>query len=250
MRTAAFLLFAALSAPLAGADGAEAWRREAEAAEAALDAARALEHYLRAGDASPGDPRLLQKIARQYSDLVLGQPTREAKLDYAAKALDYSRRAAALDPRDAVNQLSVAISYGKLATYSDTRAKVQYSRLVREHAEKALALDPGYAWAHHILGRWHHEVAELGGTARFFVKLFYGGLPAASSRDAVVHLRRATELEPAEANHWLELGQILAAAGDRASAKAAWARGLALPSRDKHAEPAKRRARAALAETK
>jgi tetratricopeptide (TPR) repeat protein len=228
--------------------GADADRlvREAEAAEARSDPARALELLLQAEPARPDDARLLQKIARQYSDLVLDQPTRDAKRAYAQKALEYSQRATERNPRDAVNVLSVAISHGKLATYSDTRDKVRYSRLVREHAEQALALDPGYAWAHHILGRWHREVAELSGTARFFVKLFYGGLPPASNAEAARYLRRATELEPAELNHWLELGHVQAAAGDPAAARVAWEKGLGLPSRGKHDEPAKQRARVAL----
>ncbi len=244
MKPGGFLLACVLAGSAAAA-GLDSLLREAQAAEARFDSARALALYLQAEQARPGDTRILQKIARQYSDLVLDQPTRETKRAHARKALDYSLRAAALDPRDAVNALSVAISHGKLAAYSDAAAKVEYSRLVKAGAERALELDPGYAWAHHILGRWHHEVAELGRTARFFVRLIYGGLPAASQTEAVRHLRRATELEPAEPNHWLELGHALAAAGDKAAARAAWDKGLDLPARDRHAGPAKQRARAA-----
>lgn len=239
------VLFLAGVGPVAAETDVAALLREAQAAEARFDSARALELYLQADQARPDDARLLQKIARQYSDLVLDQATREAKRAHARKALDYSLRAAALDPRDAVNALSVAISHGKLAAYGDTATKVKYSRLVKAGAERALELDPDYAWAHHILGRWHHEVAELGGTARLFVRLIYGGLPPASPTEAVRHLRRATELEPAEPNHWLELGHALAAAGDKAAARTAWDKGLGLPGRDRHAEPAKQRARAA-----
>lgn len=245
MKPGGFLLACVLAGTAAAAD-LDSLLREAQAAEARFDPARALELYLQAEPARPDDARILQKVARQYSDLVLDQPTREAKRAFALKALDYARRAEALEPRDAEIALSVAISHGKLATYSDTAAKLEYSRLVKAGAERALALDPGYAWAHHILGRWHQEVAELGRTARFFVRLIHGGLPPASKAEAVRHLRRATELEPAEPNHWLELGHALAAAGDKAAARTAWEKGLALPARDRHAGPAMQRARAAL----
>jgi tetratricopeptide (TPR) repeat protein len=220
--------------------------REALAAEARLDARRALELLLQADAAQPNDAFILQKIARQYSDLVDDQAGLEDKRRYAATALDFSQRATALKPADPVNVLSVAISHGKLALYSDTRTKVRYSRLVREEAERALALDPDYAWAHHVLGRWHHEVAALGATSKFFVRLFYGGLPAASSVEGIRHLQRATELEPGELTHWLELGFACAAAGRPDEARRHWAHGLALPSRSKPDEPAKRRAREAL----
>ena len=218
---------------------------EAQAAETALDSPRALELYLQADRTRPDDPFILQKIARQYSDLVLDQPTVAEKRRYAQTALDYASRAVSLQPRDPVNVLSLAVCHGKLAAYSDTRTKIEYSRLVKEEAEQALALDPGYAWAHHILGRWHREVASLGITSRWFVRTFYGGLPAASYADAVTHLRRAVALEPDELNHHLELGFACAAAGNLAEARTHWQHGLQLPSRGKHDDAAKTRAREA-----
>jgi len=222
----------------------------AATAEARLDSARALELYLQADAAQPGDVRTLQKIARQYSDLVLDQITDAERQRHAGAALDYSRRAEELDPRDPVSVLSLAISYGKLAASSDTRAKVRYSRLVKQEAERALALDPGYAWAHHVLGRWHREVATLGTAARGLVWLLYGGLPGASPAEAVAHLQRAVELEPSELNHHLELGFALVAVGRTPEARRAWAHGLAMPSIGKHDESAKREAREAMARLK
>ena len=220
---------------------------EALAAEARLDSRRALELFLAADREQPNDAFILQKIAQQYSDLVLDQPDLAEKKRFAQTALDYALRAAALDPRNPVNVLSLAVCHGKLAVYSDTRTKVQYSRLVKEEAERALALNPDYAWAHHVLGRWHYEVAALGAGARFFVRLFYGGLPDASYAEAIGHLRRAVELEPDELNHRLELGFACAAAGRAGEAREHWKTGLAMRSRGKHDEPAKERARTALA---
>lgn len=221
--------------------------RDARVAEMGLDSRLALQLYLQANESKPNDAFILQKIARQYSDLVADQPTPGEKKRYAQTALEFSQRAVALEPKNAVNVLSLAICHGKLALYSDTRAKLEYSRLVREEAEQALALDPGYAWAHHVLGRWHYEVASLGSTSRFFVRLFYGGLPAASVAESIKELHRATELEPDELNHWIELGFAYAAAGQPAQARAQWQRGLAMPTRGKPDESAKQRAREALA---
>ncbi len=220
---------------------------EALKAEAQLDARRALELFQAAEKAGRGDAFVLQKIARQYSDLMTELPTREEKRAFATQALEYSRRAVALEPRNAINVLSVSISLGKLALVSDPGDKVRYSRLVREEAERSLALDPDYAWAHHILGRWHHEVASLGAASRAAVRFIFGGLPTASTAEAIRHLERAVALEPDELQHQLELGFACLAAGDVTRAQEAFARGLAMPSRAKHDEPAKVRARAALA---
>lgn len=242
MRPARLLLCLLLTAGLRAAD-VQPLLDQAREAETRLESARALELYLRADAAQPENPFILQKIARQYSDLTTEQSTAADKKRYAQTALDYALRAVALDPRNPVNVLSLAVCHGKLAVYSDTRTKVQYSRLVKEEAERALALDPNYAWAHHILGRWHHEVASLGLTARWAVRLFYGGLPDASPEAAVQHLEKAVALEPDELNHHLELGFAYAAAGRAAEARSAWQRGLAMPERGRHDTAAKRRAR-------
>jgi len=220
---------------------------DALAAEARLDSPTALELFLNLEQKRPNDAFVLQKIAKQYSDLVVDQPDDDARRRYAASALAYAEKAASLDPQNAVNVLSVAVARGKLAVYSDTREKVRLSRLVKLDAERALALDPNYAWAHHVLGRWHYEVSGLGATARFFVKLIYGGLPPADPREAVAHLARATELEPDELNHWLDLGFAYRATGELPKARLAWRHGLAMPSRSKHDEPAKQRVREILA---
>ncbi len=249
MKRAACLLVAGWLAASAPAATVTDLLRDAAAAEARLDSARALELLVQADAAQPRDVRILQGIARQYSDLVLDQTTDAARRRYAQAALDYARRAEALDPRDPVSVLSLAIAYGKLASCSDTRDKVRYSRLVREEAARALALAPDYAWAHHILGRWHREVAQLGLAARGFVWLFYGGLPGASPAEAVAQLQRAVELEPGELNHHLELGFALAAVGRVPEARQAWTRGLGMPSVGKHDEAAKQEAREALAKT-
>ena len=242
------LIFLALVCAATGlaADSAESLVRDALAAEAKLDSTRALERFLAADRAQPDNPLILQKIARQYSDLEVDAVSPAEKKKLAQHALGYAQRAVVLDPKNPVNVLSLAICHGKLGVHSDTRTKIEYSRLVREEAARALALDPDYAWAHHVLGRWHYEVATLGGTTKFFVRLIYGGLPDASVAEAVKHLSRAEQLDPRTVAHPLELGFALLAAGENETARAAFARGLALPSREKQDETAKARARAAL----
>lgn len=216
------------------------------AAEQRLDTPRALAAFLAADKVRPDDAFILQKIARHTSDSVLDTPDPEEKKRRAQRALDYAQRAVALAPDNAENVLSLAVCHGTLAIYSDTRTKIRYSRLVKEEAERALALNPDYDWAHHVLGRWHHEVASLGAATRFFVRLIYGGLPDASPGQAIEHLERAVALAPQTAPHHLELGFSYRAAGRIADARAAFTRGLALTSTGKHDEAAKFRARKAL----
>lgn len=247
LRLLVLLLFAAR--PLPAAEPAPLVQA-ALAAEARWDSSGALRLFLEADKARPDDAFILQKIAKQYSDLVFDAKDNATKKELAEKALSYAQRSLALEPNNAVYALAPAICHGHLALVGNIRTKVELSRVIKDEAEHALRLDPNYAWAHHLLGRWHCELAALGPAARFLVRLFYGRLPDASREEGVRHLQRATELEPAEPNHWIDLGFALADLGRDADARRCWERGLALPATGPHDEPARQRARTALAKSR
>lgn len=215
-------------------------------AEQDLRTREALQLFLQVEKLAPDNPKVLQKIARQYSDSTVDANTEDAQLQLLDKALAYSQRAVELDPSDPVNVLSVAVTRGKIASLGSNQAKVEAARDIKADARRAIELDPDYAWAHHVLGRWHREVDSLGTIARFFTKMLYGGLPEASVKDAVYHLEKATELDPNGLSHYLELGFAYAAAGEKELARQNFERGLNMPSREKHDESAKARARKAL----
>lgn len=221
--------------------------QRALAAEDAQRTAEALGLFLTAEKADPQNPFILQKIAQAYSDSIVDLDNMEEQTRRANLTLDYAERAVALEPNNPINVLSVAIAHGRLATYSDTRTKVEFSRLIKEDAEKALQLDPNYAWAHHVLGRWHYEITSLGTVARWFAKFIYGGLPEASFKEAESHLKCAIELEPNNLIHHLELGFVYEAEGRAEDARRQLQRGLEMPPTQKHDAIAMARARTALA---
>lgn len=241
------LLCCLLAGLAASARTVDVLLQEASEAEARLDSRRALDLLLEAEPLRPDDAALLRRIARQYSNLSIDLAAEPERRQAVERALAYSQRAVELDPANAEGVLSLAVCHGKLAHFGSVREKVERSRQVRAAAERALALDPTYAWAHHLLGRWHHEVSQLGTVARLVVRWIYGDLPGASTAAAVHHLESAVRLEPDQLQHRLELGFAYLADGAPDKARVAFQAGLAMPSRDKHDEPAKERARAALA---
>ncbi|MBM3872692.1 MAG: hypothetical protein FJ382_02985 [Verrucomicrobia bacterium] len=221
--------------------------RQGQEAERRMDPVAALPLYLAADAARPQDAFILQKISRQYSDQSFLTSDPAEKRRFAETALTYAERAYAINPKSAEVALSVAICHGNLGLYGDTEAKVRHSRQIHQYAEEALRLDPNYDWAHHVLGRWHYEVAKLGMTRRFFVQLFFGGLPKASVAEAVSHLERAAALAPDSVGHQVELAFVYRSTGRLQEARAAFTRGLALPEREVHDALSKRRAAEALA---
>jgi hypothetical protein len=90
-----------------------------------------------------------------------------------------------------------AISVGNIALIADTKKEqVQYVKLIKTYAEKSIQLNPNFAKAYHLLGRWNLEINNLGGLKKLAIKTFYGGMPAYSLADAIKHMEKCKQLDP------------------------------------------------------
>jgi len=234
-----------LAYSVAHADVAELLK-QGDAFDAKLDNAHALESYLQAEKLGATDPDTLTHIARQYALLMNDTESDEEQKRLGERALDYSQRAVAKNPEHAKSVLSVAICYGRLIRFQDTRTKVEYSRFVKEYAERALKLDPSDSYAWHVLGAWNYELAQMGPFSRAFVKIVYGGMPPASNEEAERLFRKAVALAPDRVSHHAELGRTLAALGRASDARLELNKALSLPNREKDDPESKKRATATL----
>jgi tetratricopeptide (TPR) repeat protein len=232
---------------VAGNSQFESLVQKGEEADAQFDPNRALQFYLKAFAERPRDVPMLLKIAKEYSDSTLAISDPEEDRRRIVKALEYSNRASELDPHNAVASLSKAICYGKLGSYGEIREKIEDARLVKQYADEALAEDPNYAYAHHVLGQWEYEVAELGRTKRFLVTVVFGGLPPASTEEAVNQLELAVKLEPNVSSHRLALGFAYLANGEPAKARPLFEQVIAMPCRELYDADCRRQAERAIA---
>lgn len=228
------------------AQSADEWIKRADRFEREGDSSQALSALIEADKLRPNRPEILLRIARQHGDRMTEIKNRDERRAAAAAALAFSRRALALDPRSGDAHLAVAISLGKRTEFMGNRQKIEVSREIREHAEKALKLNPGCDYAHHMLGRWHQELAGIGGATRALARVIYGGLPRASFDDAVKHFERARALRPDRLIHEIEHGRTLAMMDRTAEARELLAVALEKPNRDKDDAEAKQRGRATL----
>lgn len=232
----------------ASSDNIAALVAEGDAFDAKLDTPRALEKYLEAEKLGAHDAETLYRIARQYALSMNDTASQSTQRDLGETALVYAKRAIAANPKSAKAQLSAAVCYGRLVPYVSSKTKVEYSRLIKDHAEIAMKLDPTDSYAWHVLGVWNYELAKMGPLMRGVVKVVYGGIPPASNEEAARLLRKAVELAPERVSHHVELGRTLLALGQKNEARAELQRGLALPSREKDDPESKRRAQEALAD--
>jgi tetratricopeptide (TPR) repeat protein len=235
-----------LTSAVAHADVADLLK-QGDAYDAKLDNAHALESYLQAEKLGATDPDTLTHIARQYALLMNDTESEQEQRRLGERALEYSKRAVATNPEHAKSLLSVAICYGRLIRFQDTRTKVEYSRFVKEYADRALKLDPTDSYAWHVLGAWNYELAQMGAFSRAFVKVAYGGMPAASNEEAERLFRKAVALAPDRVSHHAELGRTLAVLGRKNEARLELNKALSLPSREKDDAESKKRAAETLA---
>jgi tetratricopeptide (TPR) repeat protein len=217
-----------------------------DALDAKLQNKQALEIYQLAEKQEPKNVEVICRISRQYGLLMVDAASKEECKAMAEKALARANQACALDPRNATAQLSVAVCYGRIAPMLDTKTKVAYSKLVKEHADKALELDPTNDLTYFVLGAWNYEVASLGAFTKAMVKLIYGEIPPASYEKAREDFEKSLKLNPKRLATHVELGRTLAALGQKAEARKELTAALQIPNREKDDPTEKSKATQAL----
>jgi tetratricopeptide (TPR) repeat protein len=225
----ALLVFAAS----ARADDADALLRKGDAFDQHLDNRQSLDAYLAAEKLGPPNAELLRRIAKEYGELMADTDSVDQKRDLGEKAIDYAKQAIAADPRNAMAQLSMAVCYGRLAPLLDNKTKIAYSRLVKEYADKALALDPHNDLTYNVLGSWNYELAGLNPFLHGLANLIYGQVPEASYEDSVKYFQKAVALNPNRLANHIGLGRAYAAIGNTVEARKELQLGLSMPNQEK-----------------
>ena len=145
------------------------------------------------------DNRLWNMARVQYE---MGRVADKDALTFFQKAEKYAREAIKENADNSEGYKWLAIALGAQAKHSDTKAQVRISKRVKENIEKAITLDPDDDISYLILSRWHYKNSALGGIARTFAKILYGGLPKASLYEAEKLLLRAIELHDRVAHRY------------------------------------------------
>jgi tetratricopeptide (TPR) repeat protein len=206
----------------------------------------ALKAYLAADQKKPNQVPTLTKIAKQYGDSMASLKNEASKKRAGQQSLAYSRKALKADQKSSEANLSVAISLGKMVEFMGNKEKIQTSRKIKSHADTALQLNPRSDYAHHLLGRWHQNLAEMGFTTRSIARLIYGEVPKASFDTALKHFATARRIKPNRLIHELEYGRTLALMKRQKEAHTILTKALAKPNREPDDAAAKVRARASL----
>jgi regulator of microtubule dynamics protein 3 len=127
-----------------------------------------------------------------------------------ARAERLARRAVAADSLGADGHFALAAAVGRASLSMGKKERIRRARVIRDEAERTIALDPRHDGAYHILGRWNAEIMRLSGLSRFFAKTMLGaGIFSQASWDgAISNMERAVALDSGRLYHRLELAEI------------------------------------------
>ena len=190
------------------------------ARERAMDVRGAIAVYERAVAAAPACAEALGAAAKAWSDAIyldeLGvealTPADKAALN--ERALVLCRAAAAAAPESGLPHAACCVAAGRLALVSDNRTKARLAVQARADAVASVAKSPDSDLAHHLMGRWHWEMARTPGVVRALARVLYGAaLEPGCHEAATAHYAKAVALAPARLIHRVELGRSLARAG-------------------------------------
>ena len=185
--------------------------------------------YLEALSASPGRFTVLHRLARVESMLAEDASGEDARRLVAA-AVEHAREAVKTAADSAAGHLELAVALGRQALKEGPKTQLSLSREIKSEVDRTLALDPAQGRAWHVLALWNRKLASLNFIERAVAKTVLGGVPkGASMENAVAHLQKAVELEPAYVNHRLELGRTFIQLKRRDEARRELERAVALP---------------------
>jgi tetratricopeptide (TPR) repeat protein len=171
---------------------------------------------------SPNNPQVLIKLSKDYSDAIEIASEQSQKSAYAALSLEYAKRAVHEAPNNSDAHSCLSIAYGKITDFVDNKTKMEYSKVIKSEAEKAVELNPNNAFALLVLARWNFDMATLNPFLKVIAETLYGHLPPASKEKAVEYFQRAIAAAPDRIILHAEYARALDAMGRTPEAKAEW----------------------------
>lgn len=151
------------------------------------------------------------------------------KEEHYEQAYEYAQRLLESHPDSAGSHFAYSAAVGRKAQSAGARERISLSTEIREHAERAVELDPEYSRAWNVLGVWHHRAANLSRLERFAANALFGGAPeGASNEKAHRAFERAIELDPHFVLYYHDKAEFLITIGEEEQARETIEKGLEL----------------------
>lgn len=141
-----------------------------------------------------------------YCKMGLRQTVEAKKQQYYHKGEYLALKAIKANNNNADAHYAYAFALGRINEFAGSKQKIANAKTIKAECDKTLSIDPNYAGAYHILGRWHRTVAGFSSIERLMINSFFGGVPPGGTYDdAIKSFSKAITLEPKYILHQYEL---------------------------------------------
>ena len=165
------------------------------------------------------EEEILWRLARSYFDIADQSSDIEIQKININLALPYAKKALEIAPSLAKANHWYAVIIGKKGVLEGTKQKIINSYEVEKYCLRAIELDPDYDGSHHVMGRWHYNVADLSWIERNIASLVYATPPEGTFGEAAEYFKSAISAKSDEIRHYLWLGKSYYAIGSYDQAK-------------------------------
>ena len=124
-----------------------------------------------------------------------------------AVALSYANKAVSIAPLNDEANVSLAMVLGKSSLTKSAREKLKSAKEIKKRIDIALKSNPTNYLAWHILGRWNYEISSISSVERTAASIFFGGIPSASMKNAIMYFEKTRTLMPYFILNYIELAK-------------------------------------------
>ncbi|XP_055341982.1 regulator of microtubule dynamics protein 1-like [Paramacrobiotus metropolitanus] len=142
------------------------------------------------------DADIQWRLARVLYEKSQAATVKEEKKSLMYAAFDASKRAVAAGGGNFACHKWYAILLDEIGKFKGTKFRLQRSPEVKEHFEKAIALNPSDPTSHHCLGYWHYSFADLAWYTRQAAAAFFATPPTSTYEEAIKCFEHAEQVQP------------------------------------------------------
>ncbi len=147
-------------------------------------------------------------LAVCYARLGYTESSNDRRMNLFEMALNHANEALRLKPDDFRSHHAMGMTLGRTAEFSSARDRVAKTRDIKEHADRAIELNPAHGGSWIVLGQLIFRVANLSNAERLAANVLFGGFPFEASNDmAFEAMNNAIKHESEFIYHYLTLAR-------------------------------------------
>lgn len=193
--------------------------KEADRLEDIPNEVAAFNKYKEALKIQPNHIYSLAKASQLASRIGSRETTTKNRDGWYNIAMSYANKAVTLSPQNDEANVALAMVLGKSSLSKSGKEKLKNAKEIKKRVDIALKTNPNNYLAWHILGRWHYEISNISPVERTAAKIFFGGVPSGSLKNAIMYFEKARSLMPHFILNYLELAKAYHKDGQVAKAK-------------------------------